>query len=190
LPYRQDIRTLSNSPPAPRRKSATSRQTRELGNWGEAIAAQWLSHQGWTILDRQWRCRWGELDLVAHGYPAGALTCLGEGTAPKTSPTSPILAFVEVKVRSRRNWDADGLLAITPQKQAKLQRAAQLYLTEHPQVAALACRFDVALVKWWSGGRSQTIPSVPERIELGQPVAIGEYCFSLEHYLAGAFDGS
>ncbi|MEB3355385.1 MAG: YraN family protein [Synechococcales bacterium] len=178
---------MSHSSPAPRRKSTVSSQTRELGNWGEAIAAQWLSQQGWQILDRQWRCRWGELDLVAQFCPTGAI-------APRTNPTHPvipILAFVEVKVRSRRNWDANGLLAITPQKQAKLQRAAQLYLTEHPRVEAFACRFDVALVQWWASRPQRAIaPALPERLELCQPVAIGGYCFSLEHYLEGAFEES
>lgn len=101
----------------------------DLGIAAEALVADWLIEQGWAIECRRWRCRWGELDLVA----------------TQMQPISTI-AFVEVKARSRGNWDADGLLAITPQKQAKLIQTAQLFLADRPQWAECVCRFDVALV--------------------------------------------
>ncbi|NJL23491.1 MAG: YraN family protein [Leptolyngbyaceae cyanobacterium SM1_3_5] len=100
-----------------------------MGIAAEALVADWLIAQGWAIEFRRWRCRWGELDLVAR----------------QVQPT-PTIAFVEVKARSRGNWDADGLLAITPQKQAKLIQAAQLFLADRPHWAEYTCRFDVALV--------------------------------------------
>lgn len=119
----------------------------DLGLAAEAFVADWLIAQDWAIESRRWRCRWGELDLVARQM-------------------QPILtiAFVEVKARSRGNWDADGLLAITPQKQAKLVQAAQLFLADRPQWAECACRFDVALVS----------------VQSNQ--------LHLQHYLPGAFD--
>ncbi|ABC98919.1 putative endonuclease [Thermostichus sp. MS-CIW-21] len=98
-----------------------------MGEAGEACVRQYLEEQGWQILAQQWRCRWGELDLVA--------SRAGE------------LIFVEVKTRSGQGWDQKGLLAVGIQKQQRLIRAAQAFLSQHPDLAELACRFDVALVE-------------------------------------------
>jgi len=98
-----------------------------VGDRGENLVAQLLKNNGWQILATQWRCRWGELDLIA---------C-----------DRHWLIFVEVKTRSDRNWDANGSLAITSQKQAKIIKSASEFLVKHPQLAHLSCRFDVALVR-------------------------------------------
>lgn len=108
---------------------ASSQQRRAvLGRLGENFVAQWLRQEGWQIIEQQWHCRWGELDIIAH------------------HPHEKAIAFVEVKTRSRGNWDADGRLAITPQKQAKLWQAAELFLSSHEQWASANGQFDVALV--------------------------------------------
>lgn len=149
-----------------------SNATSGAGNLGEAFVAAWLEQQGWQILARQWRCRWGELDLVA-----GQVMAQGEAGEPVVME----IAFVEVKTRSRGNWDSDGALAITPQKQAKLWQAAQLFLVEQPQWAELPCRFDVALVRCEP-------PSQP-RMRIGAksvPLKDG-YALSLQTYIRDAF---
>ena len=101
--------------------------TKEVGDRGEMLVANLLASNGWKILETQWRCRWGELDLIA---------CDRQW-----------LLFIEVKTRSDRNWDVDGSLAITPKKKAKLIKTASIFLSRHPQLSTLACRFDVALVR-------------------------------------------
>lgn len=108
------------------------------------MVAEWLQTQGYQMLDHQWHCRWGELDLVMKA----------------SNPVA--LAFVEVKTRSRGSWDASGLLAITPQKQTKLWKAAQLFLVKHPALASLPCRFDVALVYCQPRAKSSGHPSRPK----------------------------
>ena len=102
---------------------------RQLGDRGETLVAEWLRQQGWQIIQQQWHCRWGELDLIAQ-HPHSSIG----------------IAFVEVKTRRRFGLDHGGKLAITAQKQQKLWRAAQQFLMEQPQYASLPCRFDVALV--------------------------------------------
>lgn len=69
----------------------------DIGVLGEELVAQWLQSTNWVILHRRWRCRWGEIDIIAR-QPA----------QEHTPHSSPMLAFVEVKTRSRGNWDAGG----------------------------------------------------------------------------------
>lgn len=131
-----------------------------VGELGEDLVADWIQAQGGKVLERRWHCRRGELDIVAlmqgptriaspqssHDPAASPLANRGKDSSSAIG-TQPILAFIEVKTRSRGNWDAGGLLAITQAKQQKIWHSAQVYLAQHPTYAALACRFDVALVR-------------------------------------------
>ncbi|MBE9156790.1 YraN family protein [Nodosilinea sp. LEGE 06152] len=143
----------------------------ELGTLGETLVANWLQTQGWRQCDRQWHCRWGELDLIVAKGPASR-----DGQ----------LAFVEVKTRSQGNWDAYGLMAITRSKQAKLWKAAQLYLLQHPQWAEAACRFDVALVacRHQAGGTPLTSANSARQMRLDD-----RRYLVLQDYIDNAFDG-
>lgn len=157
--------------------------TPDRGASGEDLVAEWLQQQGWEILHRRWRCRWGEIDIIAHLPPAASGQRQPEAT----------LAFVEVKTRRRGNWDAGGLLAITPQKQEKLCKAAQVFLANRPDLAEIPCRFDVACVscqQQLSGGSTGTPPGVPPSpvpVRLGQPVFRGQYQLTLQDYIESAF---
>ncbi len=142
----------------------------DLGIYGEQLVENWLINQGWEILYRRWHCRWGELDIVAQGYntQGGQLS-------------SQMMAFVEVKTRSRGNWDLDGLLSITPAKQRKLWTTARLFLTRHPHLAQLPCRLDVALVS------CQTTKPKAARAQLALPD--GQRYLVLQDYLVNAIEG-
>jgi putative endonuclease len=101
--------------------------TKVVGDRGEILVAKILQTNGWEIVATQWRCRWGELDVIA---------CDRQW-----------LLFVEVKTRSSHSWDSDGILAITPAKQTKIIKTASIFLSQNPHLDSLACRFDVALVR-------------------------------------------
>lgn len=100
------------------------------GDQGEARAARYLQERGYRILDRQWRCRFGELDIVCRS-PEG------------------YLCFVEVK---RRGPGSIGLPreSVDGRKRARLRRAANLYLGVHG--LDVPSRFDVAEVYEEPGG--------------------------------------
>ena len=108
-------------------------KARLLGQWGEEQVAEKLRRDGWSIAARNFRCRVGELDLVAEN-----------GT---------FLAFVEVKLRKDDRFGS-ACEAVTPSKQRKLRAAAQYYLMCHP--TRLQPRFDVAEVYAPQGVRTGT----------------------------------
>ena len=94
------------------------------GDRGEAEVARYLRKKGYTLLASQWRCRFGELDLVARDK---------RGT----------VCFVEVKLRSQ---GAIGLPRefVDDRKQERLRTAAAAYLSTHDIDAPARC--DVAEV--------------------------------------------
>ena len=104
-------------------RRAQGRENRLLGKWGEALVAEDLRSKGWIIQAAGYRCRMGEIDLVA--------------TSDK------YITFTEVKLRKDDSHGTDGE-AVTYRKQERLRAAAQFYLMDHP--TGLQPRFDVAEV--------------------------------------------
>ncbi|MES1022834.1 YraN family protein [Gloeocapsa sp. BRSZ] len=145
----------------------------DIGVLGEDLVAQWLQLQGCKILHRRWRCRWGELDIVA-----------------QQEATTPFVTFVEVKTRSSGNWDEGGLLSLTPQKQAKICRAATFYLTQYPDLSAYPCRFDVALVYCQRFNTHSPLPiNKPAIFEsLALQVRNTKFKLLLQEYIPAAFE--
>ncbi|MDR0626481.1 MAG: YraN family protein [Bifidobacteriaceae bacterium] len=98
---------------------------RALGRYGEAVAAAFLTLKGWKLLDRNWRTREGELDLVAQADPR-------------------TLVFVEVKTR-RSVVCGVPAAAVTAEKLARLRRLAAAWLVSHDHHAEVV-RIDVIAV--------------------------------------------
>jgi len=97
-------------------------QAKAHGKLAEAMAADYLQLRGLRLLERNYSCRLGEIDLI-----------LADG---------PALVFAEVRLR--RNLDYGGAAAsITAAKRQRILRAARHYLSGRPE---RPCRFDVILL--------------------------------------------
>jgi putative endonuclease len=103
---------------------------RDLGDAGEALVAEWYTAAGYTVLERNWRCREGELDLVV--------------AAPG------VLVFCEVKTRRGAAF-GQPFEAVTIAKQRRIRGLAARWLAER-RVGAPRIRFDVASVTAPRGG--------------------------------------
>ncbi|MEY2831170.1 MAG: hypothetical protein RLZZ574_428 [Cyanobacteriota bacterium] len=146
---------------------------KEIGTLGEQLIGRWLQLDNYELLEYNWRCRWGEIDLIAQ------------------DKISQAIAFVEVKTRSAYNWDADGLLAINAIKQQKLIQTASLFLSKHPSLAEFPCRFDVGLVSYQPCELTKNTNSDLAQInylEIGQSIIIERHQLTIKDYLAAAFD--
>ncbi len=104
------------------RGPASRISARERGQRGEEAAAQWLAAERWRLRERNFRVRDGEIDIIAER----------DGT----------IAFFEVK-----SWSAFPASelehAVGARKQARIARAARVWLFRHPEMRRLAPRFDV-----------------------------------------------
>ena len=97
-----------------------------LGRRAEATALELLRSTGWRLLDRNWRCRWGELDLVLE--------------------KDRRLLVVEVKGRSSRFCADRGVAAFDQRKRRCLARAISCWRAEHPMQADWLLQVAVAVV--------------------------------------------
>lgn len=108
-----------------------SRRRLDLGARGEELVAGWYAGAGYAVLDRNWRCREGELDLVV--------------------ARGPVVAFCEVKTRSGVAFGVPAE-AVTALKQRRLRLLATRWLAERPGSGWPEVRFDVACVTPDPGG--------------------------------------
>lgn len=96
------------------------------GRGAEALALALLQQRGWMLLARNWRCRWGELDLL--------LTKPGR------------LLLVEVKGRRSAGPDLWGSRRLGQGQALRLRRAFACWLADHPGQALLPVEVVLALV--------------------------------------------
>ena len=97
--------------------------SKSSGDWGEARVAEYLRGRGYRIEGAKYRCRYGEIDLIARD--------------------GDTLCFVEVKTRSNLLCGLPREF-VTPGKRERLRTTAEYYLATHD--ADAVCRFDVAEV--------------------------------------------
>ena len=98
---------------------------RSVGSHYEDVAAEYLIHKGYRILERNFSCRSGEIDIIAED---------GE-----------VLCFVEVKYRAGERF-GDPLEAVTPHKIRQINNTARYYLMVKGYAQVPACRFDVVAI--------------------------------------------
>lgn len=111
--------------------------SRQTGDRGEDLAVKYLAQKGYALVARNYRTRYGEIDLIVSSERA--------------------LVFVEVKLR-RGTGFGEPLEAVTPRKQAGIRRTAELYLAEKGEdfVARFQeVRFDVVGILVLGAGRSR-----------------------------------
>ncbi len=105
---------------------------KQTGDKGEEIAAAFLAVRGYSILERNFRCRGGEVDIIAR------------------EPSEKCLVFVEVKARRDLTYGVPQL-AVTPFKQRQISKAALTWIAKHKQHDQNA-RFDVIAILLDNGG--------------------------------------
>lgn len=91
-----------------------------LGPWGEAQAADYLRRKGYSLVAANYRCRFGEIDLIAQNRR--------------------YLVFVEVKLRKNADF-ARAREFVDYRKQQRIRATASMYLSRYP--TSLQPRFDV-----------------------------------------------
>lgn len=106
------------------RVASSGRHNQRLGAAGEDLAAAWYRRHGYRLLERNWRTRNGELDLILARRGA--------------------LVVCEVKTRSSRRY-GHPVEAVTPAKQARIRRLAAAYVAQTGARGRI--RFDIAAVE-------------------------------------------
>ncbi len=129
-------RDSSGPGPSPSDPGPSRDPRRALGSHGESLAARWYEDHGYDVLERNWRRREGEVDLI-----------VAQGRT---------VAFCEVKVRSSDRFGT-GAEAVLPAKQRRIRRLATRWLSELVPASGrdrVELRFDVVSI---TSGRVEVI---------------------------------
>jgi putative endonuclease len=106
----------------PRHRSIPPAQRHQAGRAVEQLAARYLTGQGLRLIETNYQCRLGEIDLIMRD--------------------AEFLVFVEVRFRTHRDFICP-IASINHRKQQKLLRTALTYLKHHGLSNSVPCRFDV-----------------------------------------------
>lgn len=119
---------------------------RALGAAGEELAAAYLEARGYEIVERNYRRRWGEADIIALD---------SDGTH----------VIVEVRSRSDRRYAVEAAQSVGPRKQRQLRRLAHGLLSEHE--LEIDIRVDVMVVAPDQRGRLSVVAHIQDAVEDG-----------------------
>jgi putative endonuclease len=112
--------------PVATRKTVNPSHRQKLGKQAEDLASRELAARGYQILQRRFRTRWGEIDIIARD---------GE-----------TLVFVEVRARAGEDYGS-AEDSITARKEWRMTRMAEAYLLDQ-RLGDVDCRFDVVAIDW------------------------------------------
>lgn len=101
-------------------------KTTTIGEQAENDAERYLIEQGLKPIQRNFRSKLGEIDLIMRDANS--------------------LVFVEVRCR-KNHYSGGAAESVDMKKQRKLTKTAQYYLAWHPEYANMACRFDVVCIQ-------------------------------------------
>lgn len=132
--------------PSPAAAAPLPQDNKGLGNLGEEIAATFLSTNGYRIIERNFRCKGGEVDIIAR------------------DPKEKSLVFIEVKARRGLSYGVPQL-AVTPFKQRQISKAALTWLSKN-RLHDSNARFDVIAILLAVDGR-HTIEHIVNAFESG-----------------------
>ncbi len=103
---------------------------KQLGNDAESIAQHYLEQKGYRLVQANFQCRMGEVDLI-----------MQKGN---------LLVFVEVRSRSSQTYGTP-VETVNRTKQEKIRKTAAYFLYRNPKFETCYCRFDVVSVLWKNG---------------------------------------
>ncbi|MDO5382884.1 MAG: YraN family protein [Eubacteriales bacterium] len=98
------------------------KNNRQTGSDYENLACNYLIKNGYEIIERNYRCKTSEIDIIAK--------------------KANWIIFIEVKYRSSREYGIS-LEAVNARKQMRIRKAAEIYLVTHYKRMDIPCRFDV-----------------------------------------------
>lgn len=110
------------------RKSIEEYTPLEIGREGENLAASFLERRGYEIISRNWRCEFGEADIVARDHDEAEV----------------VLVEVKTRVALGDGEDLMPELAVNRRKQTRYKKIALFYIAAHPEL--ISVRFDVIAV--------------------------------------------
>lgn len=123
---------------------AQCRTRRRLGDFGEAVAAAYLTRQGYVVLEQQWRCAVGEIDVIARA---------GDD-----------LVFVEVRTRRGAAYGQPEE-SVNRAKQTRLMTLAYAYLEAQGLEDATPWRIDVIALEIDGAGRVRRLNHIINAVE-------------------------